>query len=321
MNTRRQFLTTVGLAAGASLLPRFAWGQSPSPSAAPSAAMPTPAGMPTPAPWTPEFKELRRNVGLYSGRGGTMGWLVSKDGLAAVDSQFPDSAKAFLDGLPGRSGRKFDLLFNTHHHGDHTGGNKVFEPETKMIAAHENVPKLQQAAAEVQKTLENQVYAKTLFAKEWRQAIGDETLSAKYYGVAHTSGDAILHFEKAQVVHVGDLVFNRLYPVIDKRAGASLKNWIVVLEAIVKDFGKDQIYILGHGKKEFGVKGTEADLLAMRDYITGLLEFVQAHLKAGKSRTDLAAIEEIPKFPDHKAPKPNRLQYNLEIAFDELSAG
>ncbi|MBS0657061.1 MAG: MBL fold metallo-hydrolase [Verrucomicrobia bacterium] len=313
---RRQFLSSVGLAAGATLLPRLAWGQAPSPSPAPSAA-----ALPTPPPWTPEFKALRRNVGLYMGRGGTIGWLSSKDALVAVDSQFPDSAKAFLEGLPGRSGRKFDLLFNTHHHADHTSGNKLFEPEVKTIVAHENVPKNQKAAAEAQKSVENQVYATTLFAQEWKLAVGDETLRAKHYGPAHTNGDAVLHFEKANVVHVGDLVFNRLYAVIDKRAGASLKNWIVVLEAIAKDFGKDAIYILGHGKKDFGVKGTQADLFAMRDYISGLLEFVQAHIKAGKTKADLAAIEELPRFPDHKAPKPNRLQNNLEIAFDELSAG
>lgn len=316
MTNRRQFLASVGLAAGACLLPRSSWAQSPAP-----AASPAPSAMPTPPPWTPEFKELRRNVGLFNGRGGTIGWLADKDGLLAVDSQFPDTVKAFLDGLPGRSGRKLDLLFNTHHHWDHTGGNKVAAPEVKVIVAHEKVPALQKIGAEAQKTEAEQVYATKLFAKEWKETVGQETVHARHYGPGHTGGDAILHFEKANVVHVGDLVFNRLYPFIDRRGGASVQGWIGVLEAIAKDYPKDAIFIFGHGKKEFGVTGSSADVLAARDYLTALLAFVQAHVKAGKSKADLASVEEIPKFPDHKAPKPNRLQQNLEATFDEVSAG
>ena len=55
----------------------------------------------------------------------------------------------------------------------------------------------------------DQVYASTLFAKEWKTEVGDEVIRATYFGPAHTNGDAIIHFEKANVVHMGDLVFNR----------------------------------------------------------------------------------------------------------------
>ena len=58
------------------------------------------------APATPEFKSLRREVGYFTARGGTIGWMVNKDALAAVDTQFPDTAPLFLKGLPGRAGRK-----------------------------------------------------------------------------------------------------------------------------------------------------------------------------------------------------------------------
>ena len=88
-------------------------------------------------------------MGLFTCRGGTIGSLVNADGIAAVDAQFPDSAKLFLDGLPERRGRKIDLLINSHHHGDHTSGNSVFQPETKAIVAQENVPALQKAAAAI----------------------------------------------------------------------------------------------------------------------------------------------------------------------------
>src|SRR4051812_37082092 len=63
-----------------------------------------------------QFTRLRRNVGIFTGRGGTIGWLAASDGLAIVDTQFPDSAAICLAGLPGRGDRKIDVVLNTHHH-------------------------------------------------------------------------------------------------------------------------------------------------------------------------------------------------------------
>ncbi len=311
---RREFLLTTSGAVAAGLLPRSSLlAQTPAPSPAPTA---------TPAPLVPVFEPVRRTVGYFTCRGGTIGSLVNPDGVAAVDTQFPDPAKLFLDGLPGRNGRKIDVLINSHHHADHTGGNKVFQPETKIIAAQENVPALQKAAAVLNKAEADQAYASTLFAKEWKTQVGDEGIHATYFGPAHTNGDAIIHFEKADVVHMGDLVFNRLYPVIDRRSGASIKNWIVILEKISKMFGPETICIFGHGKPEFGVIGKTADFLLLRDYFTALLAYTAKEIAAGKKREEIAAgIENFPGFPDLHAPKPKRLANNLEIAFDELSAG
>jgi cyclase len=311
---RRDFLLTTSGALAAGLLPRSSLlAQTPAASPAPTA---------TPAPLMPVFEPVRRNVGFFTCRGGTIGSLVNSGGVAAVDTQFPDTAKLFLDGLPGRNGRKIDVLINSHHHGDHTGGNKVFQPETIIIAAQENVPALQKAAAVLNKSEADQVYASTLFAKEWKTEVGDEVIHATYFGPAHTNGDAIIHFEKADVVHMGDLVFNRLYPVIDRRSGASIKNWIVILEKISKMFGPDTIFIFGHGKPEFGVIGKTADFLLLRDYFTALLAYTAKEMAAGKKREEIAGgIENFPGFPDLHGPKPNRLANNLEVAFDELSAG
>ncbi len=192
---RRDFILTTSGAVAASLLPRASlFAQAGAPSPAPTA---------TPAPLIPDFKSVRRNVGYFTCRGGTIGSLVNSGGVAAVDTQFPDPAKLFLDGLAGRNGRKFDVLINSHHHADHTSGNKTFQPETKIIVAQENVPGLQKAAAALNKTEADQVYASTLFAKDWKTEVGDEVIRATYFGPAHTNGDCIVHFEKADVVQHG----------------------------------------------------------------------------------------------------------------------
>ena len=86
-------------------------------------------------------RRLRRNVGTFTARGGTMGWLVGPDAVVVIDSQFADTSKMFLDGFkPMIGGRKIDLLINTHHHPDHTGGNKVLQPSVTKIVAQENAP-------------------------------------------------------------------------------------------------------------------------------------------------------------------------------------
>jgi glyoxylase-like metal-dependent hydrolase (beta-lactamase superfamily II) len=100
-----------------------------------------------PAPQT-AFTPLRGTVGYFTGQGGTIGYHVSKDGVVVVDAQMPATAKICLDGIKERDGgRVIDILVNTHHHGDHTGGNPVFKSSVKKILAHANVPELQRAAA------------------------------------------------------------------------------------------------------------------------------------------------------------------------------
>jgi glyoxylase-like metal-dependent hydrolase (beta-lactamase superfamily II) len=265
------------------------------------------------------FYPLRRNVGCFTGRGGTIGWLVNDDAVLAVDTQFPDTAAAFLAGLPGRGSRKLDAVINTHHHGDHTSGNGVLQPVAKTIVAHANVPRLQLAAAERAGTVDRQVFANETFPEVWRREVGDEIVTAQYHGPAHTSGDVIVHFERANVVHMGDLMFNRLYPVIDRPSGASIRQWITVLEETVANYPADAIYIFGHGNPKFGVSGPQAELLVFRDYLSGLLAHVEKEIAAGKPKHEIVAVENLPDFPDFHTPLPNRLGINLSVAYDELT--
>jgi cyclase len=300
--SRRVFLVSSSMTALAGLvrLPAFAQ----APAAAPPAT----------------FRELRQGVGLFTARGGTIGWFVSPDGLAVIDTQFPDTAAQCLAGLKERSPRQIDVLLNTHHHGDHTAGNGVFRPAAKTIVAHSRVPALQRAAAERAKSSDAQVYADTTFDTDWKQAVGKETMRARHYGPAHTGGDAVIVFERANVVHMGDLVFNRLYPFIDRPGGASIAGWIALLDRVAAEHDQDTLYIFGHGKDGFGVTGSRADLLVQRDYLTALLDTVRKVVAEGRSRQDVEKIPAIAGFEDH-AEMGNilRLSANLGAAFDELT--
>jgi glyoxylase-like metal-dependent hydrolase (beta-lactamase superfamily II) len=280
-----------------------------------------------------QFTPLRGDVGIFTGRGGTIGWLASRDALAVVDTQFPDTAAICLRGIPGIGTRTIDATINTHHHLDHTGGNGVFKAASRVLVAQANVPRLQfEAAKRTEQNLKfdakidpaaalaSQVYADTTFTDVWRREIGGEIVTAEFRGPAHTGGDAVIVFEKANVVHMGDLVFNRIYPFVDRPGGASIRGWVKSLEDSAAAYPADAIYVFGHGNPEFGVAGKRGDLLVMRDFLTAVLERVQKGIAAGQDKSAVVALENMPGFPDYHVPLPNRLGAVLGAAFDELTA-
>ncbi len=268
----------------------------------------------------PRFEDLRRNVGAFHMRGGTIGWLVSEDALVVVDSQFPDTAEACLLGLKTRSSRMIDALVNTHHHGDHTGGNKVFRPAVRQIVAHANVPGLQRTQATARGTEADQEYPDTTFDETWRMDAGDEVVSAKHYGPGHTGGDIAVTFERANIVHMGDLMFNRRDPFVDRPGGARIRGWLDTLPQVIDDHDSDTLYIFGHAGEGFPLTGSAADLVVQRQYFEAILEHVENVLAAGRSQEQIASLERLPGMDDH-AGAPQRLQAVLNVAYEELSAG
>ena len=272
------------------------------------------AQAPAQAPTVPEFKDVRRNVGVFTARGGTIGYLVTPDAVVVVDSQFADTAPMFLEGLKPKTTRKIDLLINSHHHPDHTGGNKVMQPNVGKIVAHVNVPGLQKKQAAAQKSEANQAYADTTFDKDWKASVGKETVSARYYGPAHTSGDIAITFENANVVHLGDLMSFQRNPRADRPAGASVPNWVGVLERITKDHGNDTIYIFGHSKVGERVTGSSKDVLELRNYLTALVDYAKKQIAAGKSQEEILKTPAIPGFEQYEG-----TPVALEAAYLELS--
>jgi glyoxylase-like metal-dependent hydrolase (beta-lactamase superfamily II) len=260
------------------------------------------------------FTPVRRNVGTFTMRGGTVGWLVNARGVAVVDTQFPPEARALLAGLQERSrNRGVDLLLNTHHHGDHTGGNGVFTGIARRVVAHgmanqhmRRAPQPPQQAQQgqqppaqqpaPQQPQQNQppapapLYPDTTFTHSWSTAVGDERITARHHGRAHTSGDAVITFERANVVHMGDLAFHRRHPVVDRAAGASMRNWVRVLEQVVNAHARDTIYIFGHAAEGLPVTGSSTELLQFRDYLGAVLAFVERHVAAGRSREEILAM-------------------------------
>lgn len=263
--------------------------------------------------------ELRRGVGTYTDRGGTIGWALRDDALVIVDTQYAenaeDTASAFKDYRASSPETLIDLLVNTHHHGDHTGGNGVLLSRSADSVSHQNCVALQK-----QNAGENSdpAVATTTFDSSWTRDVGDETVSLNHDGAAHTGGDATVFFEKANVVHTGDLVFNHVVPFIDVDGGGYVENWITTLETLHDRYDDDTLFIFGHGNPENGITGSRDGLLQMRDYLTALGEFVAEKRSDGMTAEDMQSVKDLPGFEEYSSENwPLPLAQNLGAVYRE----
>jgi len=267
-------------------------------------------------PW--KITMLTNDIGIFTEKGGTIAFHYSKDGITVIDAQFPDSAQHFIDEMKKRKDMPFHLLINTHHHFDHTSGNIDFKGLLNRVLAHENSLKNQKNVAVANHTEDKQLYPNQTFTKEWNEDIGKEKIGLHYFGAAHTDGDSIIHFKKANIAHVGDLVFNRLHPYVDRSAGASMKSWINVLDSAMNQFDRKTIFICGHSGNNYDVKGSKEMLQSFRDYLKNVLQFVDVEMRSGKTKEEILKATEIPGSPEWKG---DGIERPLTAAFEELSQG
>ncbi len=267
-----------------------------------------------------EMTLLRKNVGIYTERGGTMGWYIDEkeDAIVVVDSQFPEQAANCIALIREKLDRPIDYLINTHHHGDHSGGNIAFEGMAQHVLAHANSKANQERVAQEGEREDSQLYPDETYTDSWSKKIGGEQVTLYYEGPAHTDGDSMIHFENANVVHMGDLLFNRRFPFIDRSAGASIENWIQVLAKARQTFDRDTLFIFGHCREGLEVTGTLADLKAKQEFFESLLTYVSRAIKNGDTREGLMenAPETIPGAPEWKG---RGIERPLGAAYDELT--
>jgi cyclase len=280
---------------------------------------------------------------LY-GRGGNVGFFVGPDAVLVVDSQFKDLAPGIVAQIRKVTDRPIKFLLNTHHHGDHVGGNEVFK-QFAIIMAHDNVRRRMLASpADIQKEyparLEeakkagNEEMAKFLaeqiewakkvnveeiaapiltFDSELRVHLGGETIQIWHTPPAHTDGDSVVYFEKANVLHMGDDFFHQVIPFIDVKAGGSAKGYLVALDRVIGRARADVKIIPGHGEVTdlAGLKG-------FRQYIADLLDSAQKARSAGKSREDYLREVDLPQYSKYSGYK-DRFKDNAGAAYDEAT--
>ena len=264
-------------------------------------------------PW--KITMLRNDVGIFEERGGTIAFLLSKKGIVVVDSQFPDQSKHLIDELKKKTDKPFKLLINTHHHSDHSGGNISFKGIVGNVVAHANSKINQEKSAKTNKNEDKQLYPDITFTDTWTKRVGNEKMKLHYFGAAHTNGDSFIHFQHANIVHCGDLLFNRRHPFVDRGAGANIKSWMEVLNKALNKFDKETMYVFGHAATGYKVTGTADELNKFRDYLGNVLKFTEGEIKAGKTKEEVLKTTLIPGGEEWKT---DGIQRPLGAAWDEL---
>ncbi|MCA1612329.1 MAG: MBL fold metallo-hydrolase [Acidobacteria bacterium] len=317
-----------------------AFGQTPAPA---PRATPGAAEHHDQAPEDP-FRLQPLSGGVYAlyGRGGNVGFFVGPDAVLVVDSQFKELAPGIVRQIQKVSDKPIRFLLNTHHHGDHVGGNEVFRPFA-MIVAHDNVrtrmlaspvdiardyPALIEHARaagdeRAAKSMSDQLaWAKTVkveeiaapvmtFESSLKIHMGDETIHVWHLPPAHTDGDSVVWFEKAKVLHMGDDFFNQVIPFIDVKSGGSVTGYLAAIDRAISKIPSDARIIPGHGEVT-DVKG----LQGFRAYIADVLDAARKAKAAGKSKDAFTKEVSLPAYQEWSGYK-DRFAANAASAWDE----
>jgi cyclase len=220
---------------------------------------------------------VRDDIWMLAGPGGNIGVAAGPDGVVLVDNQFAPMTDRILAAVAGISPAPVRLVINTHWHGDHTGGNENLAGAGAVIIAHGNVRR-RMSGEQVSAFFASRVppappaaLPVLTFEHSVTLHLNGQTMHVLHLPAAHTDGDAVVRFEQANVIHLGDLYFNGFYPFIDVEAGGSLDGMVRALDAVLEQIGPETRVIPGHGPLS-----DRAGVLRYR----GMLASVEARLRA-----------------------------------------
>lgn len=216
--------------------------------------------------------------GIYMlvGSGGNIGLAVGEDAIFLIDDQFAPLSQKITDAIRAVSDKPVRFLLNTHWHGDHTGGNENFGKAGVLIVAHDNVRQrmsVDQFIAQFNQKVPASPKAALpviTFSDVVTFHINGDDIHAIHVKNAHTDGDAVVHWQKANVMHMGDVFFNGMYPFIDLGSGGSINGMIAAVTAALGYANESTRIIPGHG-----ALAGKADLAAFAAMLTSVRDNVQ----------------------------------------------
>jgi cyclase len=261
---------------------------------------------------------LRGNVSVLFGSGGNIGVLVAPDGVLLIDDQFAPLTPKILAAVKALSNAPIRLVLNTHWHGDHVGGNENLGKAGAVIVAQDNVRKRMAEGMDTPNRKAAPAPGAALpivtFTKDETIHLGGETVRALHVENAHTDGDVIVRFEKANVVHMGDTFFNGRYPIIDLDSGGSIDGMIAAVDRAQSWIDDQTKVVPGHGPV--------SDLAGLKEYramLAGIRDAIGAQVKAKKTLAEIQASKPTQPYDAKYGAGDTKPDRFVEVVYNDLS--
>jgi glyoxylase-like metal-dependent hydrolase (beta-lactamase superfamily II) len=237
-----------------------------------------------------QAQPLAENLTLLSGPGGNVVVLNGPDGKIVVDTFLLPAWPKLKEALDGLGNAPVKTVIDTHWHFDHTDNNANLHAAGATVLAHENT-KTRMAEPHDSALLGLHIPAspadalpQQTFSSSQRLRANGEIVMLQYLQPAHTDTDIYIHFQQANVIHMGDTFFNGFYPVIDTSTGGKVNGMLAAAGEILSLADNNTKIVPGHGPL-----GNKADLTKSRDMLVVARDRVQKLKTAGKSAEEIAA--------------------------------
>jgi len=247
---------------------------------------------------TVQVRTVKVGDGVYmlQGAGGNIGVSVGSDGVILIDDQFAplsDKIKAAVAALGG----PIRFLLNTHWHGDHTGGNENFAKSGVVIVAHENVRR-RMSVEQFVAVFNQRVPASptgalpvVTFTDAVTFYLNGDSINVFHVAPAHTDGDAIIWFRRANVIHMGDTFFNGRYPLVDLSSGGSINGMVAAADRVLALADANTKIIPGHGPL-----GDRAALQNYRTMLATVRDRIRQAVAGGQTLEQVQAAKPTAEF-------------------------
>ncbi|MGB5666902.1 MAG: MBL fold metallo-hydrolase [Maribacter sp.] len=231
---------------------------------------------------------LSQDVYMLTGQGGNIGIYVGENNVFMIDDQFERLSEKIRTAIGILTDQPISFLFNTHMHGDHTGGNAKFNSNSTTVVAHDNVRKSLEDRLLKNADLNKKILPEVSFSNDITFYDGDETIMAFHVHDAHTNGDAMVYFLKNNVLHMGDTYFSGRYPYIDLESGGSVNGYLDAQKRALLLINNETKIIPGHGRPSNKIE-LENYIAVLEDIKAKILGEIEAgrSLDEVKNNTDL----------------------------------
>jgi len=216
---------------------------------------------------------------------------VGSDGVFLVDSMYGQMHQKIVDAVRALSPLPIRYVVNTHLHGDHTAGNAAMAKVGAVIISHENMRK---RMADAQSAPAAGMLPVLTYSDSLTLHFNGEEIQIFHPAPAHTDGDSIIYFRRANVAHVGDIPASLRYPNIGVNDGGTVDGMMAAARQLMKVVKPDTKIVPGHLGPIVGFREIEQQLtmfVAVRDRIA-------AAIKAGKTEAEVVASKPTRDFDE-----------------------